>query len=120
MSAFQLPPAQVSMLKGFIALIKTKPEYLHEPTLAFFKDYLVSLGASIPDPEKKKEEQPAGGKCPFEEGAAKKEEATAPKMEEEPAPEVESDPESEVELDMEGVIGESDRLDFSYIIPDLI
>ena len=88
-----LPQQQLDQLKGFISVLKMKPDLLHTPELSFFKDYLVSLGANLPDApkatageEKKKTPEPE------------------PMPEEEPEPEPESE-ESDVELDMEGVIG---------------
>jgi len=40
--------AQASALKKLISTLKEQPELLNEPSLAFFKDYLTSLGATIP------------------------------------------------------------------------
>ena len=70
------------------------PQVLHNPELAFFSDYLLSMGASLPpkpEPKQQKEPSPA---------------APPPTKEEEM--EVESEPESDVELDMEGVIKSPD------------
>ena len=39
---------QASALKKLISTLKEQPELLNEPSLAFFKDYLTSLGATIP------------------------------------------------------------------------
>ena len=58
--------------------------------IRYFKDYLVSLGANLPEAAKPKEE--------------KKAPEPMPAAEPEPEPEPESE-ESDVELDMEGVIG---------------
>jgi len=43
-----MDPSKVSELKGFVTLLKQKPELLHAPPLAFFKDYLLSMGATVP------------------------------------------------------------------------
>merc|ERR1711953_129300 len=93
-----LPKAQVDQLKAFVAFLKAKPEMLHEPALAFLKEYLESLGATIPP---KPEPSPAPG----EPEEAKKEPEEPMKEPEEPMeePEPESE-ESDVELDMSGVV----------------
>lgn len=41
---------QVGQLKAFVEACKAQPLLLHHPKLAFFKDYLVSLGVSLPAP----------------------------------------------------------------------
>ncbi|KAG5451507.1 Hsc70-interacting protein [Clonorchis sinensis] len=41
---------QLKLLKGFVDLLKKKPDILHLPELAFFRDWLHSLGATIPQP----------------------------------------------------------------------
>merc|ERR1711953_723454 len=81
-------------LQQFIAAMKAKPDILHHPDLAFFKEYLESLGATIPPKSEKKESSPK----PEEEKAATKDEPV-----EEPIEEPEEE-ESDVELDMNGVI----------------
>ena len=88
-----LPQQQLDQLKGFISVLQMKPDLLHTPELSFFKDYLVGLGANLPDAPKAK----AGEE-------KKKTPEPEPMPEEEPEPEPESE-ESDVELDMEGVIG---------------
>ena len=93
----QLPKAQIDQLQAFVQVLKAKPDILHDPGLQFFRDYLVSLGATLPSPPPKEEKKPE--KSPEPEPVPPKE---PEKMEEEV---VESDPESEVELDMSGVIG---------------
>ena len=40
-----------SDLKEFIELVESQPELLHSPDLAFFKKYLTSLGATVPEVE---------------------------------------------------------------------
>ncbi|KAH7731695.1 Protein HIP-1 [Aphelenchoides avenae] len=39
---------QVTLLKQFVGLCKENPDMLHAPQLAFYKEYLESLGAQIP------------------------------------------------------------------------
>ena len=92
----QLPKAQVDQLKEFVTLLKTCPAILHDPGLAFFRDYLVSMGAKVPTPPPQKEPS----KTPEPETVPMKE---AEEMEQEEV--VEEEPESDVELDMSGVIG---------------
>ena len=66
--------------------------------MTLFQDYLVSLGAKLPEAPKAKAEE-------------KKKTPEPEPMSEEPEPEPEPESEeSEVELDMEGVIGACDYL----------
>ncbi|KAF5292604.1 hypothetical protein FQA39_LY13937 [Lamprigera yunnana] len=76
-------------LQTFIDVCKTKPEVLHLPQLSFFKSYLETLGAAIPEPPTM-ESAPAEPKLPTE-------------AESEPESE-----ESELELDLEGCIDPDD------------
>ena len=94
----QLPKAQIDQLQAFVTLLKARPAMLHDPGLQFFRDYLISLGATLPSPPPQEEKKPE--KSPEPEPVPPKE---TEKMEEEEV--VESDPESEVDLDMTGVIG---------------
>jgi hypothetical protein len=90
-----IPRAQLEQLKMFVSVLKQKPDLLHTSELAFFKDYLEAMGATLPEKkeEQKKEET--------------KEDEKAEPMEAEAEPEADPESEeSEVELDMEGVIGE--------------
>ncbi|XP_014672231.1 PREDICTED: hsc70-interacting protein-like, partial [Priapulus caudatus] len=95
MMAEPLPPTKLKELKDFITAVGLQPAILHAPQLAFFKDYLLSMGATIPAPPseapKKPEEKPQPAPEP------------QPESTPEPDPESESE-ESELELDMEGVI----------------
>ena len=43
---------KVADLKTFISGVEAKPELLELPQLAFFKKYLLSLGAKLPEPKK--------------------------------------------------------------------
>ncbi|KAA6363228.1 MAG: putative Hsp-70 Interacting Protein, partial [Streblomastix strix] len=51
---------KLAELRLFIAELEKTPQLIHHPDLKFFKDYLVKLGASIPEqkPEKKQEAKP--------------------------------------------------------------
>lgn len=40
----------VAELEAFVTLVRKDPSVLHRPELAFFRDYLHSLGARIPSP----------------------------------------------------------------------
>jgi len=42
-----LPKQQLEQLKAFIGVLRAKPDLIHDPALAFLKDYLVT---SIDDP----------------------------------------------------------------------
>lgn len=94
-----LPKAALDQLKGFISLCKTKPEILHNPDLAFFRDYLLTMGATLPPQAREEAQQET-------DTATREEEAAAPSPEKEEM-EVSSE-ESDVELDMEGVIDDPD------------
>ena len=50
-----MDPSKVADLpmKAFIAAVEDKPELLEQPDLSFFKKYLLSLGAKLPEPKKK-------------------------------------------------------------------
>lgn len=39
-SSIMLPPAAVNQLKAFIETVKANPDLLHDPSLAFFTDFL--------------------------------------------------------------------------------
>jgi len=83
---------EVAKLKQFLGVLRAKPELLWEPNLDFFREYLLDLGATLPDKPKAKEGEPP-----------KPEPAKAKEPEAEPEAEPEEQ-ESDVELDMEGVI----------------
>ena len=88
-----LPKQQVEQLHAFIKLLASKPAMIHDPALGFFREYIESVGGTVPAPPKKEE-------------SPKPEQSKAePPKEETPEPEPEDDPESDVELDMSGVIG---------------
>lgn len=42
---------QLTELKKFVEICKSHPQLLHNPKLAFFKEYLTGLGANIPLPD---------------------------------------------------------------------
>ena len=43
-----LPKAQVEQLKLFVQMLKSKPDILHDPALDFLRDFIVSMGGTIP------------------------------------------------------------------------
>ena len=95
--SFSLPKSALDQLKGFISLCKSKPEMIHNEELTFFREYLLSMGATLP-PAPPKEEKPS---------KPEPEAKVPPPAAEEPETEMEVESEeSDVELDMDGVIGE--------------
>jgi len=98
-----IPQAQIMQLKAFVSVLKAQPAMLHHPELGFLRDYLESLGATLPPkPEAAKAEE---GKCPMKEDIPAPPEPEEEEVEEEPMSE-----ESDVDLDMEGVV-EADKED---------
>ncbi len=94
-----MPESEIEKLRQFIRAVDANPKLLWEPKLAFFREYLLKMGAKVPEKEEPKKQE--------EEDRPKQEEP--PKKEAEPEPmieEEEEEMESDVELDMEGVIGE--------------
>ncbi|KAL0441167.1 UNVERIFIED_CONTAM: FAM10 family protein [Sesamum radiatum] len=49
---------KIEELKGFVEHCKQNPSVLHTPSLAFFKNFLQSLGAQIPPPSGKSVSSP--------------------------------------------------------------
>ncbi|XP_047488440.1 piggyBac transposable element-derived protein 4-like isoform X2 [Penaeus chinensis] len=82
----QLRPEDLERLQNFISACRQTPSILHVPQLSFFKEYLTSLGARLP-----------------ESSSPPKPEET-PMKEPEPKVEEEEEVESDVELNNEGVI----------------
>jgi len=41
---------QVALLKQFVELCRANPDLLYQPSMAFYKEYLESMGATIPPP----------------------------------------------------------------------
>ena len=97
--SFSMPKSAVDQLKGFISLCKSRPEIIHNEELAFFRDYLLSMGATLPP-------KPEGGAAPDAGKKPDSKPAPEPAKEEPAEMEVEESDESDVELDMEGVIGD--------------
>ena len=54
MEKYGVTNSQISELKQFVNLLQLHPEFLHDEKLSFFKEYIISLGGTIP--EIKKEE----------------------------------------------------------------
>ena len=46
--ASKMDTTQVALLREFVKVVAGKPEILHLPELAFFKEWLLKLGANIP------------------------------------------------------------------------
>lgn len=92
----------VNQLRVFVEALKASPDLLHDPSISFFKEYLLSLDATIPPlvtPQKEKEPEP---------------EPTPAQPEPEPEPmEDSSEDEESVELDNTGVLEEDPLLDLS-------
>jgi suppressor of tumorigenicity protein 13 len=88
----------LTQLKAFISVCKENPSILHLPNLTFFRQYLESLGATIPDLVSNASSTPTWTK-PEPETASP--EPSSP-MAEEPPP-LESE-ESDLELDTTGVV----------------
>ncbi|XP_076445982.1 hsc70-interacting protein-like isoform X2 [Babylonia areolata] len=88
---------QLTLLKEFVKMCEVKPEILHLPELAFYREYLQSLGAKLPPPPKSETTE--------EEKPEAKPASPPPPAEEEDEEIVESD----VELDNTGVISDDDE-----------
>jgi len=101
-----IPQAQLLQLKAFVNVLKAQPAILHTPELAFLREYLESLGATLPPKPEPKEEETKPESA--------KEDTPAKEETPEPAEESEEDEpmseESDVDLDMEGVV-EADQDD---------
>jgi len=52
---------ELGLLKAFVAGCKSNPSLLHQPELDFFKDYLESLGGTVPPPAAPKAEESSSG-----------------------------------------------------------
>jgi suppressor of tumorigenicity protein 13 len=95
MSKLPFTASHLTQLKGFVDFCRNDPKILRNPELAFFKNYIESLGGTIPttvsetNPESPNADEPE----------ARKEKEPEPKQE----PEVESE-ESDIELDSSGII----------------
>ncbi|PNF21335.1 hypothetical protein B7P43_G02129 [Cryptotermes secundus] len=96
--------AHLSQLNGFVDLCKNDPKILLSPELAFFKNYIESLGGKIPATlsETDFESPKADILEPEPEPEPKPRKAKEPEAQ--PEPEVESE-ESDIELDNSGIIG---------------
>nr|CAD7408418.1 unnamed protein product [Timema cristinae] len=94
MSGLPFTKAHLLELEKFVALIKADPQILYNPELKFFKNFVESLGGTLPPLNKPN----VGGDAPGV-GPTK----TPKKPEPEPNPEEESE-ESDIELDVSGVV----------------
>ncbi|KAL8272875.1 hypothetical protein Esti_003184 [Eimeria stiedai] len=69
----------VAELEAFVTLVRDDPGILHRPELAFFKSYLHSLGARIPEPPaEERPEEPESEEEVFQEESLNDEEVVAP------------------------------------------
>ncbi|TRY73595.1 hypothetical protein TCAL_03347 [Tigriopus californicus] len=93
--------AQIQQLRQFVDALKLKPEFLYDPQLGFLRDYLISLGAVLPQVQASAPTEPRG--TPMDQSATPEAQPEVQPSADEPETEAE-DPESEVELDMTGVI----------------
>ncbi|XP_022648844.1 hsc70-interacting protein-like [Varroa jacobsoni] len=101
-----MDPQDIIKLEALVELVKSKPETLYTPELAFFKSYLESLEAKLPA---RPNEAQSTASAP-EPAAAKTEESMKGEDESE---------ESEVELDESGVVPEDDDLELPMGEPDV-
>merc|ERR1719353_1297462 len=93
-------PVKLAELQAFVEYVQEDPAALHHPKLAFFKDFLIEWGATIPSAGKKKPDpKPESPK------AAPEPEADAPKAE--PAADL-PEPEYEEELPLPSFDDEAD------------
>jgi suppressor of tumorigenicity protein 13 len=51
MSAYSMDPTLVDTMKAIVGMLKADPSMLESPDLGFFRDYLASLGAKVPERE---------------------------------------------------------------------
>ncbi|KPJ11127.1 Hsc70-interacting protein [Papilio machaon] len=98
---------QLMQLQAFIELCKTQPQILHHPRLSFFKEYLVSLGVTIPTATFGTKHFTPSGDGSQNETGEKAQSST----------EEESEQESDVELDMDGVV-EGDSIGDDQLMGD--
>jgi len=107
----------LAQLKVFVQACQMNPGILHEPKLAFFREYLTSLGATIP--KKQEEPQPAAAKeAPREQ--PKPEPSKIPTPEPTPEPMDDSSEEEAVEVDNSGVIEGEDLMDLPLGDPEKV
>lgn len=104
--------AQLAQLKEFIHLLKNKPELLQDASLAFFRDYLLEMGANIPvvveeDMPDLEEETPSSSKTAHPQPEAKQQEEEVVEEEEEEEKEEEEEEEKE-EVDPDVIPPEQD------------
>ncbi|XP_034394698.1 hsc70-interacting protein isoform X2 [Cyclopterus lumpus] len=92
-----MDPRKVTELKGFVQMCESSSDILHLPEMAFFRTWLLGMGATIPPPPKSERSSCQGG-CPCGPPPTS---ASPP----EPEPPVLSEnEESDIEMDNEGVI----------------
>ncbi|KAM0825182.1 hypothetical protein ACQ4PT_069753 [Festuca glaucescens] len=107
-----MDPTKVADLKAFVAACKKDPALLADPSLAFFRDYLASLGAELPQAASASASKPAGPKVSSmddideEDVDGDDEEYDEPMRDPTPEPDEldEEIVESDIELDADGVV----------------
>ncbi|CAI5444138.1 unnamed protein product [Caenorhabditis angaria] len=87
---FQGMDQYVILLKQFVGACQANPDLLHDPKLAFYRDYLASLGANLPTKTAAPEPTPEPQAAPAEE-AAPQAEPEVPKPAEIPVPQIDNE-----------------------------
>nr|XP_022907656.1 hsc70-interacting protein-like [Onthophagus taurus] len=98
MKTMPLDQDSIDKLKLFIDVCKQQPDVLHFDELKFFRDYIVSLGATLPP----RNENPTV--TPTEEPSTTKPMASEPEVDPKETGDIDSDVESELEFDTTGCI----------------
>lgn len=97
-----MDPAKLNQLKQFVDMCKSNPSVLADPSLAFFRDYLESLGAEVPPSANKPGESKSKSHV-VEESDEDMEETEAGHVEVEEEEEEDEIIESDIELEGETV-----------------
>ncbi|KAI8510525.1 Hsc70-interacting protein [Branchiostoma belcheri] len=93
---------KIAQLQAFVQLCRANPGVLHDPQLQFFKNWMESMGATIPP-------APTSQTGTTQDSPPPTGSASKPPPPPEPEPEEEESEESDLDIDMEGVIeGDSD------------
>jgi len=88
-----LPPQKIKELKAFIDSVHANPQLLHVPELEFFKNYLITLGADIPEPKpQEKPQEKAQHRPPKQQETKPKEEKIVEEPQEVEEPEEPEEP----------------------------
>lgn len=109
-----MDPSDIEKLKTFIGFVKAKPEVLHQPVFAFFKDFLLSLGATIPAAPAAEAKSDTDGSTSSSGAKSPPPTTTTPKSSDgprndtPPPEEIQESEESDLELDLTGCVDEED------------